>query len=100
MKLVTAAMALATQGPDSEVVRLSVKAFRKHFTLLGGLMGLNSLSSSPSYSDAMAPGVTVAATAWPDRTQLIQRAVLLVAALVTIVGAITVLGGAAAVKFI
>lgn len=52
-KMITAAIALATQGSDSEVVRLSVKAFRKHFTLLGALLGLNSphqehLSSPPS----------------------------------------------------
>lgn len=45
-KLITAAIALATHGSDSEVVRLSAKAFRKHFILLGGLLGLDSLSSS------------------------------------------------------
>eukprot|EP00903_Cladosiphon_okamuranus_P008536 g8195.t1 len=46
-KMMTVVMTFFTQGSDSEVVRLSVKAFRNHITLLGHLLGLNSLAPSP-----------------------------------------------------
>eukprot|EP00904_Undaria_pinnatifida_P003715 jgi/Undpi1/13344/HiC_scaffold_8.g03003.m1 len=46
-KMLTAVLAFFTQGGDSEVVRLSVKAFRSHLSLLGRLLGLSSLTPSP-----------------------------------------------------
>eukprot|EP00752_Nemacystus_decipiens_P006666 g5993.t1 len=45
-KMMTAVMAFFTQGSDSEVVVLSFKAFRNHVTLLGHLLGFNSLAPS------------------------------------------------------
>ncbi|CAM9404981.1 unnamed protein product, partial [Ectocarpus sp. 8 AP-2014] len=51
-KMMTAGVAFFTQGRDSEVVRLSVRAFRSHLALLGQLLFGLSCSSSSSSSAA------------------------------------------------
>lgn len=43
--MMTAVIVLFTHGSDSEVVRLSAKAFHSHITLFGHLLGLNSLTA-------------------------------------------------------
>ncbi len=53
--MMTAVIALFTQGRDNEVVRLSAKAFHSHLTLLGSLLGLNSLVSPPVLFSNLAP---------------------------------------------
>ncbi|CAN0329189.1 unnamed protein product, partial [Ectocarpus fasciculatus] len=58
-KMMTAAVAFFTQGRDSEVVRLSVRAFRSHLALLGQLLfGLSSSSTS-----AAAPAIRSSSSA-------------------------------------
>lgn len=54
----TAAMTFFTQGSDSEVVRLSAKAFRNHITLLGHLLGLNSIASPSQASTFLSPAMS------------------------------------------
>lgn len=93
-KLLTALIALATKGPDSEVVRLSVKAFRKHLRLLGGLLGFNSF-----HSGGVGGGVTVVKGGTTE--VLGQRSVLIVVtALVAVIVAATIIVGGAAAKVI
>ncbi|CAN0316640.1 unnamed protein product, partial [Ectocarpus sp. 4 AP-2014] len=53
-KMMTAAAAFFTEGRDSEVVRLSVRAFRSHLALLGQLLfGLSCSSSSSAAPPAL-----------------------------------------------
>lgn len=104
-KLVTALIALATEGPDSEVVRLSVKAYRKHLTLLGGLLGLNSFHNGVAGGVGRADGGAgdggVTVTKAIASNAFGQRCVLIViAVLVAVVPAVTIFTGGAAVKLI
>lgn len=115
--MITALIALATEGSDSEVVRLSVKAFRQHLTLLGALLGLNSPAATSSTSSSVlaasiSPAVGGGANSVgavlvpPTATQragvfpLRRWAMLLTALLVTAAAASVAVGGAVAVKLI
>jgi len=53
--MMTTVIVLFSEGRESEVVRLSAKAFQSHITLLGHLLGLNSLASPPVLLSNVAP---------------------------------------------
>lgn len=99
-KFVTALIALATKGPDSEVVRLSVKAFRKHLTLLGGLLGFNSL-----HQEASGAAGDLGATSTSTTSKTVSIGWRYVSVIATVLAAavaavIIVIAGAAAVRVI
>lgn len=50
--MVTVVITLFTKGSDSEVVRLSIKAFRQHLSQLGNVLGFSCFPSSPSSSSS------------------------------------------------